>query len=160
MTTTTTTPDALHDDRQEPATPDLEGTSPADDPEEPQDATQEPEDGPESDDATFPASYVKELRQEAADARVRARDLETERDAIAQRLHTALVTATGRLADPTDLPFDPTHLDDADALAAAVDELLQRKPHLANRRPRGDIGQGATPVAGDVDLAGILRARA
>jgi hypothetical protein len=27
-------------------------------------------------------------------------------------------------------------------LAAAVDDLLARKPHLASRKPVGDIGQG------------------
>ena len=32
---------------------------------------------------------------------------------------------------------------DPDALAAAIDDLLGRKPHLASRRPLGDIGQGA-----------------
>ena len=30
----------------------------------------------------------------------------------------------GQLADPTDLEFDEDHLDDPDALAAAVDDLL------------------------------------
>ena len=50
--------------------------------------------------------------------------------------------ATGRLADPTDLEFDEDHLDDPDALAAAIDDLLARKPHLASRKPVGDIGQG------------------
>ena len=37
----------------------------------------------------------------------------------AQRLHTELVRATGKLADPTDLEFAEEHLDDPDALAAA-----------------------------------------
>ena len=78
----------------------------------------------------------------------------------AQRLHTELVRATGRLADPTDLEFNEDHLDDPDALAAAVDDLLARKPHLASRRPTGEIGQGATPSAATVDLAALLRQRA
>ena len=65
--------------------------------------------------------------------------------------------ATGKLADPTDIPFDETHLDSPDSLADAIDELLARKPHLASRRPIGDIGQGATPSASTVDLAALLR---
>lgn len=105
--------------------------------------TLEPED-------VFPRSYVEELRQENGKHRQRAQKAE-------ERLHTELVRATGRLADPTDLPFDDTHLEDAAALTLAIDELLARKPHLAARRPVGDIGQGATPAAGAVDLAAILR---
>ncbi|MEU0575247.1 hypothetical protein [Dermacoccus nishinomiyaensis] len=106
-----------------------------------------------SDAETFPREYVEKLRKEAADARVKAKRA----DDLAARLHTALVAATGRLADPSDLPFDDAHLEDADALNAAVDELLARKPHLASRRPVGSIGQGATSPADSVSLAGILR---
>lgn len=105
---------------------------------------------------TFSRTYVEKLRRENQRYRERA----GEADALAQRLHTALVAATGRLADPSDLAFDAAHLDDADALAAAVDDLLTRKPHLASRRPVGDIGQGATRTGDTVDLAGILRSRA
>ena len=90
---------------------------------------------------TFPRSYVEELRQENGKYRQRAQ----KGDAYAQRLHAELVRATGKLADPTDLPFDEAHLDDANALTAAVDELLTRKPHLASRRPTGEIGQGHHP---------------
>ena len=105
---------------------------------------------------TFPRSYVEELRRENARYRERARSADT----YAKRLHTELVRATGRLADPTDLEFTEEHLDDPDTLAAAVDELLARKPQLASRRPAGEKGQGATPSAGTVDLAAILRQRA
>jgi hypothetical protein len=46
-------------------------------------------------------------------------------------------------------------------LAAALDDLLARKPHLATRRPTGEIGQGASPLAASsVDLAALLRQRA
>lgn len=107
----------------------------------------------EDDAETFPREYVEKLRKEAADARVKAKRA----DDLAARLHTALVAATGRLADPSDLPFDDAHLEDADALNAAVDALLARKPHLASRRPVGSIGQGATAPADSVSLAGILR---
>jgi hypothetical protein len=92
----------------------------------------------ESEPDTFPREVVEKLRHENGKYRQRAQ----QSDALAQRLHTELVRATGRLADPTDLPFNSEHLDDPDALAAAVDELLAQKPHLASRRPVGDIGQG------------------
>ena len=72
-----------------------------------------------------------------------------------------LVRATGKLADPGDMPFDESHIDDPDALAAAVDDLLARKPHLASRRPTGEIGQGASPqAASSVNPAALLRQRA
>lgn len=106
---------------------------------------------------SFPRSYVEKLRRESAGYRERA----TKGDTYAQRLHTELVKATGKLADPTDLPFDAEHLDDPERMSAAVDDLLARKPHLASRRPTGDIGQGAVSGGGSsVDLAAILRQRA
>lgn len=118
-----------------------------------QEGTEQGSDEPE----TFPRAYVEQLRQEAAKHRQRASD----RDALAAALWEARVAATGRLADPTDLamPADADPLD-GDALAAALDALLARKPHLGSRRPAGDIGQGATQTAETVDLAGMLRARA
>lgn len=109
-------------------------------------------DEPES----FSREYVEKLRQENGKYRQRA----GESDSLAQRLHTELVRATGRLADPTDLPFDADHLADDDKMAAAIEDLLTRKPHLATRRPVGEIGQGATPSGGTVDLAAILRGKA
>lgn len=111
---------------------------------------------PDEDAETFPRSYVEKLRGEAAKYRDRAKTA----DAFAERLHTELVRATGRLADPTDLAFDEAHLEDPDVLAGALDDLLERKPHLATRRPSGDIGQGATASAGTVNLAELLRQRA
>ena len=109
--------------------------------------TEEPE--------TFPRSYVEDLRQENGKYRQRA---QTGRP-YAQRLHTELVRATGKLADPTDMPFDETHLDSPDTLTEAIDELL----HASRTWPRvgrpDDIGQGATPSASTVDLAALLRER-
>ncbi|MFD3038355.1 hypothetical protein [Mycolicibacterium senegalense] len=119
------------------ATPDVSGTD-----------TSEPE--------TFSREYVEKLRQENGKYRQRA----GEADSLSKRLHTELVRATGRLADPTDLPFDADHLADADKMAADIEDLLTRKPHLATRRPVGEIGQGATPSGGTVDLAAILRGKA
>lgn len=116
--------------------------------------TEEAEDDEPADDAeTFPRSYVEKLRRENQ----RYREQAATADTLAQRLHTALVAATGKLADPSDLKFDTAHLDDEDTMAVAIDELLTRKPHLATRRPFGDIGQGASPSASTVDLAALLR---
>lgn len=106
---------------------------------------------------TFPREYVEKLRDENAKYRQRAQRADT----LAQRLHEALVAATGRLQDPSDLAFNEEHLDDPEALQAAIEDLLARKPHLASRRPLGDIGQGVTNGnTGDVDLAALLRSRA
>ncbi|MBS9534254.1 hypothetical protein KIH27_11715 [Mycobacterium sp. M1] len=106
---------------------------------------------------TFSRTYVEKLRRESAGYRERAQKA----DELAQRLHVALTAATGKLADPTDLPFDATHLDDPDALAAAVDALLAGKPHLATRRVTGDVGQGNRGNSVDpVNLHAMLRARA
>lgn len=113
----------------------------------------------ENEPETFPREYVQRLRDESAKYRQRAAD----RDDLAQRLHTALVAATGRLADPEDLPFDETHIDDEEgptSIAAAIEELLRRKPHLASRKPSGDVGQGPTVGSETVDLAGLLRRNA
>ncbi|MCG7430168.1 hypothetical protein [Dermacoccus nishinomiyaensis] len=137
-----TTTDTLEDERAEGGDDPTEDTT--------EDTT---EDDADAEAETFPREYVEKLRKEAADARVKAKRA----DDLAARLHTALVAATGRLADPSDLPFDDAHLEDADALNAAVDALLARKPHLASRRPVGSIGQGATSPADRVSLAGILR---
>jgi hypothetical protein len=87
---------------------------------------------------SFPREVVEKLRQENGRYRQRAQEADT----LAHRLHTELVRATGRLADPSDLEFNPDHLDDGESLAQAIDELLEQKPHLATRRPSGDIGQG------------------
>jgi hypothetical protein len=105
---------------------------------------------------TFPRSVVEKLRTENGKYRQRA----AQADTYAARLHTALVAATGRLADPSDLPFDAEHLDDAEALTAAVDKLLADKPHLATRRPVGDIGQGNRGGASEpFSLLGALKER-
>ncbi|MGH3642538.1 MAG: hypothetical protein ACRDUX_26320 [Mycobacterium sp.] len=105
---------------------------------------------------TFPREYVEKLRGQNAKYRDRAKVA----DAYATRLHNELVKSTGRLADPTDLPFDAEHLDDAEALAAAIDDLLARKPHLASRKPSGDIGQGHRGGSSEsFNLLGMLKER-
>lgn len=104
---------------------------------------------------TFPRSVVEKLRKENAGYREKARRAED----YAKELFYVRVAATGRLADADDLPFDEALLEDHDALTAAVEELVARKPHLISRKPRGDVGQGLSGSSATVDLAGILRSR-
>ena len=105
---------------------------------------------------TFPREYVEKLRAEAAANRVKAKRA----DDLTRELFHHRVTALGKLADPSDLEYDEALLEDGAALEAAVDELVARKPHLADRRPRGDVDQGARQTGETVDLAGMLRERA
>ena len=145
------TPDDLSLESQE------KGTHETSTPEIPDSKSGNPEGSDsESDPDTFSRDYVEQLRQENGKYRQRAGKADT----YAQRLHTELVRATGRLADPTDLPFVEDHLADADTMVAAIDALLERKPHLASRRPQRDIGQGVSPSSTNVDLAAILRQKA
>ncbi len=107
---------------------------------------------------TFDREYVQRLRDEAAGHRVKAKRT----DALNARLATAQAALTGKLADPTDLPFTDDLLDDdglvdEDKVHAAVDDLIKRKPHLAARRPTGNVGQGARPETEDVGLEALLR---
>ncbi|KAB1947676.1 hypothetical protein F8227_08980 [Brevibacterium linens ATCC 9172] len=113
---------------------------------------------PESDDEqdTFPRDYVEKLRDESAKYRQRAQRA----DELAQKLHKTLVESTGRLMNADDLEFDEKHLDDPEKLTEAIDELLEAKPYLGKRTPKGDIGQGASGASETVDLAGMLRSRA
>lgn len=153
------TPTALADDEQTTEQTDVEfdATVDAD-----TDGLTEDDDNAEDENddtaTSFSRTYVEKLRRENAGYRERA----NRADELAQRLHTALVAATGRMADPTDLAFDAAHLDDDDALTTAIDELLSKKPHLATRRPFGDVGQGRRGSASEapVNLADILRSRA
>ena len=105
---------------------------------------------------TFPRAYVEDLRRENADYRTRAKAA----DDLARRLHTELVRATGRLADPTDMPFDAEHLDGPERLASALDALLEAKPHLKARKVTGSIGQGESGGSGSFSLLDAMRSGA
>lgn len=108
----------------------------------------------------FPRSYVEELRKESADYRLKAKDAETRADELAKRLHAELVKATGRLENHADLPYDVKHLDDAEALTAALDALLADRPYLGKRVVRGDVGQGERGGAdAPVSLLGLLQGK-
>ena len=131
----------MTDETTTEATESVEAVEPTDTPEMTSESIDEPStpDDPEM----FPREVVEKLRQENGKYRQRAQQADT----LAHRLHLELVRATGRLADPSDLEYAEEYLDDPDALTAAIDELLDRKPHLATRRPSGDIGQGQRGAA-------------
>ena len=120
------------------------------------DAAQGAQDASQGNAETFPREYVEKLRKEAAEARLKAKKA----DDYARALFAARVAATGRLADPNDLPYDETLLDDLPALEAAIDALVAAHPHYAARTPRCDVGQGVVGGSESVDLAAMLRARA
>ena len=104
---------------------------------EPADITQiaEPETEPEA-----PAK----LRREAKNLRDRLKTAENRAEDLARRLHSELTRSSGKLADPTDLAYDAAHLDDTEAHTAAIESLLETKPHLRSRVPSaGNVGQGA-----------------
>jgi hypothetical protein len=106
---------------------------------------------------TFSRSYVEKLRDENAKLRVRAQNT----DELRARLHTELVKATGKLADPNDFPYsDAYFLNDPEALNTALDELIAEKPHLRSRTPKGDVGQGNRgPADAPVNLIELLKTR-
>lgn len=138
-----------------------EGTPGALDPQQPsEDGTEGAEEQQPSEDAdTFPRSYVEQLRTESHGYRQQLRDQQQRADDLAAQLWHANVAATGRLADPTDLQqpegVDPS---DTEAIGAAVDELLQRKPHLQARVAHGDIGQHSAPGGSEDESFSFLGA--
>lgn len=105
-----------------------------------------------SDEKTFDRAYVEDLRKESAGYRTQLRTVQ-------EQLHRLQVEQTGKLADPADLAFDPAHLEDPEALAAAIDALLEAKPHLKRRAlPVGAAAQGPkNSVTGDVNLVDLMR---
>jgi hypothetical protein len=117
-----------------------------------EDATSETSENEDTEE-TFSRRYVEKLRDESAKLRIRAQHS----DELAHRLHTELVRATGRLADPTDLEYSEGHLTDSESLTAALDALVESKPHLRSRKPSGDIGMGRKGAEEPVSLLGILK---
>lgn len=120
------------------------------------------EGGQQEEPKTYDEAYVKNLRDEAAANRVKAKRT----DDAESRLRTlATAEATrGILTDPTDLAWSDDYADedgwpDHDKIRAAAEELVGKKPHLA--RPSGDIGQGRHGEPDEsVSLSGLLRAGA
>lgn len=103
------------------------------------------------------SDQLAEVRREAAGYRKRLRETETELQQVQSELFHARVAATGKLADPSDMPVDVELL--AGGLDDAIDELLQAKPHL-KARAFGDIRQGERGERAAVSLADILRTNA
>ena len=100
-------------------------------------------------------SEVGKLRRESANYRTRLRESEQRADELARELVAARIRESGRLADPTDLDPDPALLEDG-ALDAAIDDLLERKPHL-KARSFGDVGQHDRAASDGVSLGSLLR---
>lgn len=116
------------------------------------------DDGSRDDGDTFSREYVSKLRGQAQRYRGELRTVQEQLQSLQHELHTERVRGLGLLADPADLPFDADHLDDPDALQAAVEQLLTERPHLRARRTRGDIGQHEhVSTSTGVSLAGLLR---
>ena len=101
----------------------------------------------------FDEQYVRQLRSESAQRRIRVRELEVEvAELRADRDQRVLVDAIGdRMADPEDLARfvdveglrgDDGRLD-PERIVAAVDELLAARPHPRKHRSYGDAEQGA-----------------
>lgn len=140
------------DDEQQPAENVSRETDeqPTDD-EQPADS-EESEDEPAGDDT----SEIGKVRREAARYRTKLRDAEKRVDELSRRLVAARVKESGRLADPDDMPYDESLLDD-DNLTAAIDDLIERKPHL-KARAFGNVGQHDQKRGESVSLGSLLRA--
>lgn len=118
--------------------------------------------GQRRDELTTGGQLIRQRIQDESAERAEkdAEDANTHLTGFMRRLHTELVRATGKLADPADLEFDPSHLYDETALSDAIDALLLEKPHLRSRIPTGDVGQGDRGGAGDFSLLSVLKSRA
>lgn len=107
---------------------------------------------------TFPREYVEKLRQENADARVRAKATDTLRSEVVR----LVAASTNLMADPSDLTptddmFDADGKPDVGKVTEAVKALLKAKPHLG-RAVFGDVGQGqrSTSATGGLSLGQVL----
>lgn len=148
------------DDAAEHESPEHETSEqPAAEPDEPEPDPDTPDNDEQRD--HFPRDYVERLRGESHRYRKRAQSAELRSTELADALWTARVAATDRLADAGDLPL-PDEADplDAEALDAAIDGLLEAKPHLAARRARGDVGAHSRAERPTPNLAEMMRARA
>lgn len=110
---------------------------------------------------TYSADYVRQLRAEAAERRLKAKKV----DEANQRLVRSYAQADGRLVNAEELAFDESLLGedgivDREKVAAAVSELLLAKPYLATTRPSQVIAQGVRDDVPDTPgLLSLLRQR-
>jgi len=122
-------------------------------PETPSEATTEAE--------TYSAEYVRELRAEAAERRVKAKRVDTANE----RLVTAYAAQDGRLVNADELTYSEALLDDDGVVdptkvAAAISELVTAKPYLASQRPVQTVAQGVRQdVPETPGLFSLLRER-
>jgi hypothetical protein len=131
----------------------------------PTDAVKAFQDTPEvSQDAepqTFSADYVKQLRDEAAAHRVKAKRL----DEANRRTVAGIAELDGRLINPAEITLTADMLDengivDKSRVQAAIHALLQDKPYLAKRTPTTTLPQGVRQdVEQPVSLFQLVRER-
>ena len=101
---------------------------------------------------------MKRLRERSAGYRARAKDAEARTAELERALFTERVRALDVLADPSDLPFDAALLEDPDALRAAADDLVARRPHYRRRGVAAGTGSREEAAAGSgVSLLGLMR---
>ena len=129
------------------------------------DAVEASQDTPEvSQDAepqTFSADYVKQLRDEAAAHRVKAKRL----DEANRRTVAGIAELDGRLINPDEITLTDDMLDDngivdKSRVQAAIQALLQEKPYLGKRTPTTTLPQGVRQdVEQPVSLFQLVRER-
>jgi len=115
----------------------------------------------EADPVTFSAEYVKELRDEAASHRIKAKRT----DDANLRLAHALIEIDGRLVNPDEFAVTEDLLDDSGIIdqvkvQAAIADLVNAKPYLARRKPITPITQGVqSEIESTPSLFALVRDR-
>lgn len=109
-----------------------------------------PPDDEERDEEETPSEETEEAPPEEDPRDARIVELEsalanatTQLDAMSQGLFAAQVAATGRLVDPSGLPYDAALVNNPEALDAAITALLLASPHLGRIVVSGDVDQDA-----------------
>lgn len=97
----------------------------------------------ETEPTTFTADYVKQLREEAAAHRVKAKRT----DEANARMVRTIAEMDGRLFDADDIALADDMLDDdgivqPDKVRDAISQLVTAKPHLGKRKPTTPLPMG------------------
>lgn len=122
-------------------------------------APEDPDEAPEDSEDPDGSDERSRLNGEAAKYRKQRNEQRARADDYGSRLFHALVAADGRLTDATDMPVDMDLLDDPDALDAAIESLIDAKPHL-KRKTFSRIGAHERGGPQPVSLAEIMRRNA